>query len=229
MILGRPRILHLGIDISAKRAAHRRPPFSSLGRPDRRTPASSMGSYAPVIHRHYRRAHKAWVDGISRPQNVGRPRLTLPPERAPQPSAGAAPGDAPQGKSPATCPAASVRPRRGSARTPAANAALICAGMSSGPSQVWRSQPIAGSSAGGTSRSSHASRSVRTSGSAFSWISRLADVCPHHQRQQPVARPRQPARHVARDLRQARPPRLDHEFGLHAPSSSIARPVSDRA
>ena len=59
----------------------------------------------------------------------------------------------------------------------AVSAALICAGMSSGPSVVCVTQRIDGSFEGGTSRRKKASRSRRTSGSAFSWISSEQDVC----------------------------------------------------
>ena len=55
-------------------------------------------------------------------------------------------------------------------------AALICAGMSSGPSVVCTTHCMDGSEDGGTSRRKKALRSVRTSGSAFSWISSEQEV-----------------------------------------------------
>src|SRR5215510_1956392 len=49
---------------------------------------------------------------------------------------------------------------------------FTCAGMSSGPSTSW-TQPASA----GASRSSAVARSVRTSGSAFSWMTSDAEVC----------------------------------------------------
>jgi len=55
----------------------------------------------------------------------------------------------------------------------AVNADLICAGMSSGPSQVC----VYNLSFSGTNLFSHFSRSCLAEGSAFSWINKLAEVC----------------------------------------------------
>jgi len=53
------------------------------------------------------------------------------------------------------------------------NALLMWAGMSSGPSSLWRY----GATFSGTMRGRKASRSRLTSGDAFSWISSGAEVC----------------------------------------------------
>ena len=66
--------------------------------------------------------------------------------------------------------------------------ALTCAGMSSGPSVSWRQ----GRSSGAI-RSSASIRSAWTSGSAFSWMTRDADVCRMKMVRRPSAAPMLPS------------------------------------
>jgi hypothetical protein len=65
------------------------------------------------------------------------------------------------------------------------NALLMWAGMSSGPSSLWRY----GATFSGTMRGRKASRSRLTSGDAFSWISSGAEVCGMERVRRPTEMP----------------------------------------
>ena len=85
---------------------------------------------------------------------------------------------------------------------------LIWAGISSGPSTSC-TQPASA----GASRRSAVTRSVRTSGSAFSWMTSEAEVCRRNSSSTAVARLDffEKARDVARDLEEAFAGRLDRK------------------
>src|SRR6516165_4845853 len=73
---------------------------------------------------------------------------------------------------PCQVPSASAPPITGTWSDTPVSMVLTCAGMSSGPSTSWTQWASAGAR-----RSSALARSVRTSGSAFSWMTREAEVC----------------------------------------------------
>src|SRR5215470_3829707 len=73
---------------------------------------------------------------------------------------------------PCQVPSASAPPITGTWSDTPVSMVLTCAGMSSGPSTSWTHWASAGAR-----RSSALTRSVRTSGSAFSWMTREAEVC----------------------------------------------------
>src|SRR5215831_2496055 len=73
---------------------------------------------------------------------------------------------------PCQVPSASAPPITGTWSDTPVSMVLTCAGMSSGPSTSWTQWASAGAR-----RSSALTRSVRTSGSAFSWMTREAEVC----------------------------------------------------
>src|SRR5215831_6550343 len=73
---------------------------------------------------------------------------------------------------PCQVPSASAPPITGTWSDTPVSMVLTCAGMSSGPSTSWTHWASAGAR-----RSSAPTRSVRTSGSAFSWMTSEADVC----------------------------------------------------
>src|SRR5215470_6219837 len=73
---------------------------------------------------------------------------------------------------PCQVPSASAPPITGTWSDTPVSMVLTCAGMSSGPSTSWTHWASAGAR-----RSSALARSVRTSGSAFSWMTREAEVC----------------------------------------------------
>src|SRR5215475_1699776 len=73
---------------------------------------------------------------------------------------------------PCQVPSASTPPLTGTCSDTPVRMVFTCAGMSSGPSTSCTHPASAGAT-----RPSAMVRSVRTSGSAFSWITRDADVC----------------------------------------------------
>ena len=99
--------------------------------------------------------------------------------------AGAAPADVRKDKFPATFPSASRPWMTGTESCTPVTAVRIWAGMSSGPSSACWYSPAAS----GAKRSKNVSRSARTSGAAFSWMSKPAEVCRQNRVKSPVCTP----------------------------------------
>ena len=112
---------------------------------------------------------------------------------------------------PCQVPRASARSATGIDSCTAVSAERTCAGMSSEPSSRWRK--IGSPSA--TRRAKKRSRSARTSGAAFSWISRLAEVWRMKSVTRPLVAPSSadPLGDRPGDLEQAAAERVDGDRG----------------